>query len=226
MTSQLLQIQHISKKYHDRSVLNDINIDIDYGTIVGLLGNNGAGKTTLLRLISALQIPSTGMIQIQDGIRIGSLIETPAFYPTMSASKNLDYHVHIAKAPYFSSSELLYLVGLPNTHQTVSTFSLGMRKRLGLAIALIEKPDLLILDEPFNGLDPLGIRSLQETITDLNHTFHTTIIISSHDLHHLEKITSDYIFLQNGTVISNFTLTNDTHIDLEPAYFKQITHIS
>ncbi len=223
MNTQALNLQHIFKTYKNTCCLNDININIESGSIIGLLGNNGAGKTTLLRLLTRLQLPSSGIIQYADGIHIGSLIEMPALYPTMSAFQNLEYHIHIASMPQYSSAELLRLVGLPNTHQSVATFSLGMRQRLGLAIALIEKPDLLLLDEPFNGLDPFGVRSIQEIITDLNHDLHTTIIVSSHDLHHLEKIATHFVVLQEGKIISNFRYNKDISVNLEDIYFEHFS---
>ena len=140
---------NITKQYKDTTALNNVSIHIPRGSIYGLVGNNGAGKTTLMRLLLGLQNPTSGQIKIADNIKTGAILETPAVYPYWSAKRNLKYQLSLIKNPKYSVSELLKIVGLKDTRKPLIQYSLGMKQRLGLALALANQPDLLFLDEPF-----------------------------------------------------------------------------
>ena len=138
---------NITKQYKDTVALNDVSIHIPKGSIYGLVGNNGAGKTTLMRLLLGLQNPTSGQINISENIKTGAILESPAVYPYWSAKRNLKYQLSLIKNPKYSASELLKTVGLKDTRKPVIQYSLGMKQRLGLALALANQPDLLFLDE-------------------------------------------------------------------------------
>ena len=171
---------NITKQYKDTTALNNVSIHIPRGSIYGLVGNNGAGKTTLMRLLLGLQNPTSGQIKIADNIKTGAILETPAVYPYWSAKRNLKYQLSLIKNPKYSVSELLKIVGLKDTRKPLIQYSLGMKQRLGLALALANQPDLLFLDEPLNGLDPSGIRQIRDLIKSLSEDHGVTIVISSH----------------------------------------------
>lgn len=152
------------KHYKETIALDNVSLHIPRGAIYGLIGNNGAGKTTLMRILSNLQSPSSGTVVKSENIKIGAIIETPALYPTLSAKGNLKYQLKICGCPSkevkSKIAELLELVHLKDTRKLVMNYSLGMRQRLALAMALVGNPQFLILDEPLNGLDPEGIQIL------------------------------------------------------------------
>ncbi len=210
----ILETNNLEKKYKDFRALNHANIHIEKGAIYGLIGKNGAGKTTLIRIICGLQEPTNGTYTIY-GIdntssditsarkRMGAIIETPSIYREMTARDNLIEQYKLVGMPnYDDIDDLLKLVGLEDTgKKKVKNFSLGMKQRLGIAIALANNPDFLILDEPINGLDPQGIIEIRELILKLNKEKRITILISSHYLDELSKIATYYGFLDNGTII-------------------------
>ncbi len=202
----------------DFRALNHTNIHIEKGAIYGLIGKNGAGKTTLIRIICGLQEPTSGSYIIygkrnnsNDIInarkRMGAIIETPSIYGEMTARDNIILQYKIVGMPeYDGVNELLKLVGLENTgKKKAKDFSLGMKQRLGIAIALANNPDFLILDEPINGLDPQGIIEIRELILKLNKEKRITILISSHYLDELSKIATHYGFLDSGSIIQEIT---------------------
>lgn len=214
----ILETNNLEKRYKDFKALNHANIHIEKGAIYGLIGKNGAGKTTLIRIICGLQEPTDGNFSIYKinnndtniinaRKRIGAIIEKPSIYGEMSAKDNLIEQYELVGMPSLDGiDELLKLVGLENTgKKKAKNFSLGMRQRLGIAIALANNPDFLILDEPINGLDPQGIIEIRELILKLNKEKGITILISSHYLDELSKIATHYGFLDNGSIIKEIT---------------------
>lgn len=213
----ILETKDLEKRYKNFKALNHTNIHIEKGAIYGLVGKNGAGKTTLIRIICGLQKPTSGSYIIygkssDENIesvrkRIGAIIESPSIYGEMSARDNLIEQYKLVGMPnYDSIDELLELVGLNNTgKKRAKNFSLGMKQRLGIALALANNPDFLILDEPINGLDPQGIIEIRELILKLNREKRITILISSHYLDELSKIATHYGFLDNGSIIKEIS---------------------
>ena len=214
----ILKINNLEKTYKDFKAISSLNMNIEKGSIYGLIGKNGAGKTTLIRLICGLQKPSSGTYSIY-GVnstekeiisvrkRIGAIIETPSVYQEMSAKDNLIEQYKLVGEPSLDGiDELLKLVGLDNTgKKKVKNFSLGMKQRLGIAVALASNPDFLILDEPINGLDPQGIIEIRELILKLNKEKRITILVSSHYLDELSKIATHYGFMDSGRIIKEIS---------------------
>ena len=210
----ILETENINKKYGQFSALNNLNMHIPKGAIYGLIGKNGAGKTTLIRIICGLQKVTSGKYTIY-GIsdnsrkivearkRLGGIVETPSICLDMTAEDNLKEQYKIIGLPsYDNLEEILKLVKLNDTgKKTAKHFSLGMKQRLGLAIALVGNPDLLILDEPINGLDPEGIIEIRELILRLNKEKGITFLISSHYLDELSKIATFYGIIDKGRII-------------------------
>ena len=210
----ILETKNIEKKYGKLKALNNINMHIPKGAIYGLIGKNGAGKTTLIRIISGLQKPTSGEYAIY-GIssnskkivearkRLGGIVETPSICLDMTAEDNLKEQYKVIGLPsYDNLQEILKLVRLNDTgKKKANHFSLGMKQRLGLAIALVGNPDLLILDEPINGLDPEGIIEIRELILRLNKEKNITFLISSHYLDELSKIATCYGIINKGKII-------------------------
>lgn len=214
----ILETNNLEKKYKDFKAISNLNIHIKKGAIYGLIGKNGAGKTTLIRLICGLQKPTNGtysicgvkntdkkILKVRE--RMGAIIETPSIYVNMSARDNLLEQFKLLGLPSNDGiDELLELVALENTgNKKAKNFSLGMKQRLGIAIALSNNPDLLILDEPINGLDPEGIIEIRELILKLNKKKKITILISSHYLDELSKIATDYGFVDNGQIVKEIS---------------------
>ena len=197
----ILQTNKLTKKYKNFRALNGLTMNIPKGSIYGFVGKNGAGKTTLIRLICGLQEPTKGSYTIY-GIknkdrrisharrRMGAVVETPAIYMDMTAEDNLKQQCLILGIPtYDSIPDILKLVGLENTgNKKAKNFSLGMKQRLGIAVALVGNPDFLVLDEPINGLDPQGIIEIRELILKLNQEYQITVLISSHILDELSRL--------------------------------------
>ena len=210
----ILETNQLEKTYHHFKAINGLNMHIEKGAIYGLIGKNGAGKTTLIRLICGLQNPTNGTYTIY-GMpntdkeildvrkRMGAIIETPSIRLDATAEDNLKEQYRIMGLPSFDNlQEILKLVGLMDTgKKKAKHFSLGMKQRLGIAIALVGNPDFLILDEPINGLDPEGIIEIRELILKLNKERGITFLISSHYLDELSKIATDYGFIENGHMI-------------------------
>ena len=210
----ILTTDDLCKSYGKSSVLKNVSLHIPKGAIYGLIGKNGAGKTTIMRIITGLQKPTSGTYNIF-GVsygdpniddmrrRTGALIESVAIYKDLSAYDNLKVQcINLGLPSYDVIDELLKLVGLENTkRKRAGKFSLGMKQRLGIAIALCGSPDLLVLDEPINGLDPQGIIEIREMLLNINKTKGTTILISSHLLDELAKIADNYGFIDEGRII-------------------------
>ncbi|EGC74200.1 hypothetical protein HMPREF0490_02069 [Lachnospiraceae bacterium 6_1_37FAA] len=212
---------NITKQYKTTTALNNVSIHIPRGSIYGLVGNNGAGKTTLMRLLLGLQNPTSGQMKIADHIKTGAILESPAVYPFWSAKRNLKYQISLVDNPQYSASELLKIVGLKDTKKPVVQYSLGMKQRLGLALALVNQPDLLFLDEPLNGLDPSGIRQIRDLLIAINKEQGVTIVISSHILDELQKIVSHIGFLKDGVLIRECKSSEILDESLEKFYFEK-----
>lgn len=226
----ILETKNIKKKYNHFTALNNINMHIPKGSIYGLIGKNGAGKTTLIRIICGLQKATSGEYSIY-GIssnskkivdtrkRLGGIVETPAICSDMTAEDNLkEQYKIIGLSSYDNLEEILKLVRLNDTGpKKAKHFSLGMKQRLGIAIALVGNPDLLILDEPINGLDPEGIIEIRELILRLNKEKGITFLISSHYLDELSKIATFYGVINKGTIIEEIDKN-----ELEQKFRKRI----
>lgn len=210
----VLTAHGLCKNYRHFKALNGLSLSVPKGSIYGLVGRNGAGKTTLIRLISGLQEPTSGeyilygVYNDERGInkarrRMGAVVETPSIYGDLTAEENIREQYMILGMPSFDGvKEVLRLVGLENTgKKKAKNFSLGMKQRLGIAIALCGDPDLLILDEPVNGLDPQGIIEMRELILKLNRERMITVIISSHILDELSKLATHYGFIDGGRMV-------------------------
>jgi ABC-2 type transport system ATP-binding protein len=209
----ILSTKNLTKKYNSTFAVNNINLEVKQGEIYGLVGKNGAGKTTLLRLITGQAFATEGDVALfgettPDGLskgrrRIGSIIEVPSFYNNMTAEQNLEYYRIQRGIPGKNCvSEVLNEVGLTSAgKKKYKSFSLGMKQRLGLALALMNKPELLLLDEPINGLDPFGIVEIRNLLLRLNHEKNITILISSHILSELSNLVTYYGFIDKGQLV-------------------------
>ena len=218
MKEYVLKTNNLTKRYHGVNVLQDVQVALEGGKIYGLIGQNGAGKTTLMRVVSGLAFPTEGSIELfglsGDGIlqeqrkRMGCMIEYPSFIPYMTAQENLTYHRILRGEPSKTIvSELLKTVGLDNTgKKKAKNFSLGMKQRMGIAIALLGDPELLILDEPINGLDPIGVVEIRNLLTRLCEERQMTILISSHNLPELYQMATNYIIIHEGKIKQSLTL--------------------
>ncbi len=214
----VLQTNGLTKKYKNFQALNGLTMHIPKGAIYGFVGKNGAGKTTLIRLICGLQEPTSGDFTLY-GIhndsksivkarrRMGAVVETPSIYLDMTAEENLKQQFLILGLPsYDGIRELLELVGLENTgKKKAKNFSLGMKQRLGIAVALAGDPDFLVLDEPVNGLDPQGIVEMRELLLKLNRERRITILISSHILDELSRLATHYGIIDSGRMVKELS---------------------
>ena len=214
----VLETNGLSKRYRDFTALNGLNMHIPKGSIYGFVGRNGAGKTTLIRLICGLQDPTDGSFILYGAKntdtkierarrRMGAVVESPAVYPDMTAEENLRQQYLVLGMPSADGiAELLHLVGLDGTgKKKVKNFSLGMRQRLGIAVALAGNPDFLVLDEPVNGLDPQGIIEMRELILKLNREHGITVLISSHILDELSRLATHYGFIDGGRMVKEMS---------------------
>lgn len=216
MSDLLLSTSALTKQFGRHKAVNRVSMHIKRGAIYGFIGRNGAGKTTTLRMIGGLAAPTDGEIEMFGckgrelkyiRSRVGCLIEGPGLYGNMTARDNMKMKcllLGVRKKGYID--EILEVVGLKDVEKKqVKKYSLGMKQRLGIAMALIGEPDLLVLDEPINGLDPQGIAEIRETILRLNKERNITILISSHILEELSKIATDYGIIHQGTLLQEIT---------------------
>ena len=214
----ILETRSLSKHYGHFKALDGMNMHVPKGAIYGLVGKNGAGKTTLIRLICGLQEPSSGSFTlygtenrdkaiVKARRRMGAVVETPSLYPDMTAEENLKMQYLVLGLPSFEGiGELLTLVGLENTgRKKARHFSLGMKQRLGIAVALAGDPDFLVLDEPVNGLDPQGIIEIRELILKLNRERQISVLISSHILDELSRLATHYGFMDSGRMVKEIS---------------------
>ena len=221
----VLEASGLCKRYRDFTALHGLDMHIPKGSIYGFVGRNGAGKTTLIRLICGLQDPTGGSFTLY-GVRntdaklprcrrrMGAVVETPSIYLDMTAEENIRQQYLVLGLPSADGiPELLHLVGLDGTgRKKAKDFSLGMRQRLGIAVALAGNPDFLVLDEPVNGLDPQGIIEMRELILKLNREHGITVLISSHILDELARLATHYGFIDGGHMIKEMSAAElETH---------------
>ncbi len=229
----VLETNNLTKTYGRFQALRGLTMHIPQGSIYGFVGKNGAGKTTLIRLICGLQAPTDGTYSLygidfkQKGLkksrrRMGAVVEAPAIYLDMTAEENLKQQSLVLGLPsYDGLGDILKLVGLGNTgKKKTKHFSLGMRQRLGIAIALVGDPDFLVLDEPINGLDPQGIIEIRELILKLNREQNITVLISSHILDELSRLATHYGIIDDGCMVKELSAG-----ELEAACRKKV-HIT
>ena len=214
----VLETKALGKRYQNFTAMNGLNMHIPKGAIYGFVGRNGAGKTTLIRLICGLQEPTSGEYTLygvkntdvrlnRSRRRMGAVVETPSIYLDMTAEQNLRQQYKTLGLPSEKGiRELLHLVGLDNTgKKKAKNFSLGMRQRLGIAVAMAGDPDFLVLDEPINGLDPQGIIEMRELILKLNQERGITVLISSHILDELPRLATHYGFIDAGHMVKEMS---------------------
>lgn len=236
--NDVLNTTDLTKIYGNFKALDKLNMSVPKQAIYGLVGKNGAGKTTLLRIICGLQNTTSGEYRLY-GIsskdkkivkarqKMGAVIETPAIYPDLSATGNLKEQFRITGERTFKKiPDLLQLVGLERVgHKKAGNFSLGMKQRLGIAMALANNPNFLVLDEPVNGLDPQGIVEMRETLLKLNREYGITILISSHILDELSRIATYYGFIDNGRMVKEISAV-DLKKDFEKRIVLEVSNIS
>ncbi len=203
----VVKVTDVSKDYGKFHALESMSFTVPKGSIYGLVGRNGAGKTTIMRIISGLQKPTSGKVEYGFDRKklgnVGALVELPSIYSNQSARENLVYqYMNLGLKIDDSIERNLQFVGLGNTgSKRAGKFSLGMRQRLGIAMAMSGNPEVLILDEPINGLDPQGIIQIRDLLIKLNREKGVTIIISSHILSELSKLATDFAFVEGGKVV-------------------------
>lgn len=212
----VLKTQNLTKRYKGQVAVDNVSLSVESGDIFGLIGQNGAGKTTLMRLIAALTTPDSGELELfcetsQTGLtaaraRMGCIIEMPALYPNLTATQNLEYYRIQRGIPDKAAvQKALELVNLTGTgKKTFKNFSLGMKQRLGLALAILNHPDFIMLDEPINGLDPMGIIEMRDLMKRLNEQG-ITILISSHILSELSQVATKYAIIHQGRLVKALT---------------------
>lgn len=238
MSNELaVSTKQLTKTFNGMDVIRGCDMTVEKGSIYGFVGKNGAGKTTVIKMLLGLLKPTTGeatvlgLSSIKDNLEIlrrtGSLVETPIFYEHLSAVSNLQIHLGYMGMKDTNIEDVLEMVGLTNVGtQPVSTFSLGMRQRLGIARAFIHKPELLILDEPINGLDPVGIKEMRELFVHLAKQKGITILLSSHILSEVEQIADKVGFIVDGIIeheVSPAEIKKNYPKGLED-YFMQIVN--
>lgn len=215
--SSVIELKKISKQFKTQMAVDNVSFEIEQGSIVGLVGPNGAGKTTIMKMVGGLAIPTTGEISIfgetsENGLchsrsRMCFMIETPYAKQNLTARQNVEkQRIQRGIPDKKRTDEVLKLVGLENAgKKEVKKFSLGMKQRLGIAMALLTKPEVMILDEPVNGLDPQGIVEIRNMLLKLNKEEHITIVISSHLLSELSLLCTDYLFINKGQIIKKIS---------------------
>ena len=220
MKNLILETENLSKQYGEQMAVRNVSLQIERGSIYGLLGPNGAGKSTTLKMLVGLLRPTGGRI-ILDGrpwqreflSKIGSLIESPALYGNLTAEENLLVHTRLLKIPKTKITEVLETVNLKNTgKKRVSQFSMGMKQRLGIAAALLNDPELLILDEPTNGLDPFGIQELRELIVSFSEKG-MTVILSSHILSEVSQVADTIGIISGGKLLFQGMPDSDENLE-------------
>ena len=234
MGEQVIVLTDLTKQYGNFTAVDHIRLNIRKGEIFGLLGPNGAGKTTLMKCMLSLSTITSGSIEIfgknlqehREEIlsQIGSIIESPIFYDNCTAKEILEIHAQYMGKNIIESDIIraLSMVGLKNTTKKVKEFSLGMRQRLGLARAFLTKPKLLILDEPINGLDPIGIQEIRNLLLSLSKEHGITILISSHILSEISQIADKIGFIKNGEIVEQVSMKEirRENIDLEEYFMS------
>ena len=209
--NSVLRVNNVSKKAKDFQILNKVSFELGSGEITGLIGPNGAGKTSIMKILVGLTRNYTGEVDLSGVRDIGCMIETPNFYPYNTGYQNLMYFAGLNGVGKMKVEELLELLGLKGAaNKNVKAYSLGMRQRLGIAQALLKDPDVLVLDEPTNGLDPEGIHEVREYIRKIADEKNITVLISSHLLGELEKMCDRAIIIKKGEIIQFMDLNSDS----------------
>ncbi len=234
MSVPVLEIQNLTKKYRSITAVNNLSLKVNKGEIFGLLGPNGSGKTTTLGVVTGITQATQGQYQWFEGaqpanearLKIGTLLETPNFYPYMNAIRNLEIVAHIKKVKKPRIDELLELVNLSERKKSsFKTYSLGMKQRLAIAGAMIGDPDVLIFDEPTNGLDPQGIAEIRTTIQEIA-ALDKTIIMASHILDEVEKICSHVAIIKKGQLLAQGTvgaiISDDATLEINAENIEQL----
>lgn len=236
MESFIIETKQLTKKYKGQLAVNNVNLHIKKGSIYGLLGRNGAGKTTLMKMLLGLTPPTSGTFTLFDQTltghekqlypRIGALIETPGFYPNLTGTENLEIFARLRNLnASHTVKNTLETVGLPfRDKKLFREYSLGMKQRLGLANALLHHPQLLILDEPTNGLDPIGIAEIRDFLKTLCKDHGKTLLVSSHILSEIDLLADDIGILDRGVLLEECSIKTlkEKNDNLEN-YFKTIT---
>lgn len=223
----ILRTTNLSKNFKDKEVIENVNMNVKKGEIYGFLGPNGAGKTTIMKMVVNLVKPSVGEIEVfgekltdksyEALKRMGSIIEYPVFYDKLTGRENLELHCeymgYYDKSAIDKALDLVNLKGIDS--KPVKEFSLGMKQRLGIARAIITKPELLILDEPINGLDPIGIKEMRDILKMLNKEYNITILISSHILGEIEQVADTIGIINNGRLVREVSMDSIREGNLE-----------
>lgn len=232
---KLIKVCNVNKSFKKNKILHNISFDVESGKIYGLIGPNGAGKTTIIKILLGLISADSGKIFYKDkevrnlfkesNAKVGALVNSPAFYGDLSAEENMHIVAKLKGADEQQISIVLETMGLGNTgKKKCKNFSMGMKQRLGIAEALLGTPEIMVLDEPINGLDPQGIYEIRELILELKNQYHMTILISSHVLSELERICDEVIIIDKGKIRYSGELENlrqqQNSENLEECYFK------
>lgn len=234
----VIQIHQVSKTFKGTETITNVNMKVSRGEIYGFLGPNGAGKTTIMKMILNLVKPSSGEIQVFDQLvlptsvqylkRIGSIIEYPVFYDRLTAEANLEFHCRFMGYRDKSAiKEALKIVGLDGVgDKKIHEFSLGMKQRLGIARAIVTRPEILILDEPINGLDPIGIKEMRELLLFLKEKYGTTILISSHIVSEIESVADTIGIIHQGELLKEVKMEDirRQHAGSLEEYFINLIH--
>lgn len=238
----IIKINKLSKSFKGTETVSNVNMKINRGEIYGFLGPNGAGKTTIMKMILNLVKPSSGEIIVlnqpvlptsyQYLEKIGSIIEYPVFYDRLTAKENLDFHCeYIGYHDKRAVGEVLEIVGLKEVaNKKIHEFSLGMKQRLGIARAIVTKPEILILDEPINGLDPIGIKDIRELLLHLKKEYRITILISSHIVSEIESIADTIGIINQGELLKEVKMEeirkeNIEYLEIEVDNLKKTTQV-
>ncbi len=240
--SYIIKTKNLTKEYDNNTVVSNVSMNVKKGEIYGFLGPNGAGKTTVMKMLMNLVKPNMGEVVIDGETiteksykmlgKIGSIIEYPGFYDKLTGRENLELHCEYMNLGASKEiDEALKLVDLTNiNNKKVKEYSLGMKQRLGIARAILTKPEILILDEPINGLDPMGIRRVRDLLTMLNKDHGTTILISSHIISEIEHIAHTIGVINNGVLIEEISIEDyrangSEYIELEVDNTKRASFI-
>ena len=212
METPILQVSNINKSFGRVRALRDVSFAVTHGTIIGLVGPNGAGKSTTMKVVTGVTAPDVGEVQVAGEtitmqqrralVKVGALIENPGLYSYMTGWDNLKLYADVAGTPDDKISEIVTQLGLAEfINKKVKTYSWGMKQRVGVALAMVNDPDLLLLDEPLNGMDPVSVAEVKVVLREWRDAG-KTILISSHTVRDLEDLVDDYIFIDRGEVIS------------------------
>lgn len=212
MSEAVIELKNICKNYGKKHVLSDVSFTVNKGDIYGLVGKNGAGKTTIFKIILGLSDHNGGQVLLEDSDNLDAVREKMGFFvgnnlfPYMNAKENLEYYANLKGLTDFSEiPEVLKLIGLDGVKTKAGGFSLGMRQRLGIGIAILGKPEILILDEPANGLDPQGIADIRHLVQRLNKEYGMTVVISSHILGELQNTAHRFGIVNNGQIVKELS---------------------